>query len=80
MKLTWEQLEQDMGRLKLSERLSLVEDVWNSIASQNDALPCPNGNGVNSTDGMHRTRLGLTSFVKRMRSTMSYDRNFNDQP
>ena len=34
-----EQIKQEINRLELSEKLLLVEDIWDSIAASNSELP-----------------------------------------
>lgn len=36
-----EQIKEEISRLGLSEKLLLVEDVWDSIARNNDDIPLP---------------------------------------
>ena len=36
-----EQIKEKISRLGLSEKLLLVEDVWDSIARDNDDIPLP---------------------------------------
>ena len=36
-----EELKSEIRKLKLPERLLLVEEVWNEIASSNEELPLP---------------------------------------
>jgi len=36
-----EQLKQEINQLNLSEKIRLVEDVWNSIAENQENLPMP---------------------------------------
>jgi putative addiction module component (TIGR02574 family) len=36
-----EEIKAEISRLKLSEQLLLVEDIWDSIASSNSELPMP---------------------------------------
>lgn len=36
-----EQIKQEINRLELSEKLLLVEDIWDSIAASNSELPMP---------------------------------------
>lgn len=34
-----EEIKEHINRLKLSEKLLLIEDVWDSIAQENNELP-----------------------------------------
>lgn len=36
-----EEIKDEISRLELSEKLLLVEDIWDSIASSNAELPMP---------------------------------------
>jgi len=36
-----EEIKQEINRLKLTEKLILIEDVWDSIAQKNQELPMP---------------------------------------
>ncbi|TAJ93965.1 MAG: addiction module protein [Gammaproteobacteria bacterium] len=36
-----DQIKDEINRLELSERLLLVEDVWDAIAASNSELPMP---------------------------------------
>lgn len=36
-----EEIKDEINRLELSEKLLLVEDIWDSIASNNAELPMP---------------------------------------
>ena len=36
-----EQIKEEISRLGLSEKLLLVEDIWDSIARDNDDIPLP---------------------------------------
>lgn len=36
-----EQIKDEIGRLELSEKLLLVEDIWDSIAANNSEIPMP---------------------------------------
>jgi len=36
-----EQIKDEVGRLGLSEKLLLVEDIWDSIAISNSEIPMP---------------------------------------
>ena len=36
-----EQIKDEVGRLGLSEKLLLVEDIWDSIAASNSEIPMP---------------------------------------
>ena len=36
-----EEIKQEINRLELSEKLLLIEDVWDSIAQGNKELPMP---------------------------------------
>ena len=36
-----EQIKEQISRLGLSEKLLLVEDIWDSIAQDNDDIPLP---------------------------------------
>jgi len=36
-----EQIRSEINRLELSEKLLLVEDIWDSIAASNSELPMP---------------------------------------
>ena len=36
-----EEIKREIGKLNLSEKLLLIEDVWNSIAQSNSELPMP---------------------------------------
>ncbi len=36
-----DEIKQEIGKLNLSEKLLLVEDVWDSIAQSNSELPLP---------------------------------------
>ena len=36
-----EKIKQEINRLELSEKLLLIEDVWDSIAQSNKELPMP---------------------------------------
>ena len=36
-----EEIKQEIGKLNLSEKLLLIEDVWDSIAQSNGELPMP---------------------------------------
>jgi putative addiction module component (TIGR02574 family) len=36
-----EQIRDEINRLELSEKLLLVEDIWDSIAASNSELPLP---------------------------------------
>lgn len=36
-----EKIKEEIGRLELSEKLLLVEDIWDSIAASNSELPMP---------------------------------------
>ena len=36
-----EQIKDEVSRLELSEKLMLVEDIWDSIAASNVELPMP---------------------------------------
>jgi len=35
------ELAKEIDKLRLSEKLLLVEEIWDSIAKQNDSLPMP---------------------------------------
>lgn len=35
------ELAREVDKLRLSEKLLLVEEIWDSIAKQNDSLPMP---------------------------------------
>lgn len=39
--MTIDQLKSEIGKLDLADKLLLVEDVWDSIADDNEALPIP---------------------------------------
>lgn len=39
--MTIDQLKEEIGKLDLADRLLLVEDVWDSIADDNESLPMP---------------------------------------
>jgi len=36
-----DEIKQEIGKLDLSEKLLLIEDVWDSIAQNNSELPMP---------------------------------------
>ena len=36
-----EEIKREIGKLNLSEKLLLIEDVWDSIAQSNSELPMP---------------------------------------
>jgi len=36
-----EQIKDEINRLELSEKLLLVEDIWDSIATSNSEIPMP---------------------------------------
>ncbi len=36
-----EQIKDEVSRLRLSEKLLLVEDIWDSIAASNSDIPMP---------------------------------------
>ncbi len=36
-----EKIKQEINKLNLAEKLSLVEDIWDSIAHSNSELPMP---------------------------------------
>jgi putative addiction module component (TIGR02574 family) len=36
-----DEIKQEIGKLNLSEKLLLIEDVWDSIAQSNSELPMP---------------------------------------
>lgn len=36
-----EQIKDEISRLELSEKLILVEDIWDSIAASNSEIPMP---------------------------------------
>jgi putative addiction module component (TIGR02574 family) len=36
-----DEIKQEIGKLNLSEKLLLIEDVWDSIAQSNTELPLP---------------------------------------
>ncbi len=36
-----EQIKDEINRLELSEKLLLVEDIWDSIAASNSEIPMP---------------------------------------
>ena len=36
-----EQIQDEVSRLELSEKLLLVEDIWDSIAASNSEIPMP---------------------------------------
>lgn len=36
-----DQIKEEISRLELSEKLLLVEDVWDSIAASNSEIPMP---------------------------------------
>lgn len=36
-----EKIKQEINQLELSEKILLVEDIWDSIASSNSELPMP---------------------------------------
>ena len=39
--MTIDQLKTEIGKLDLADKLLLVEDVWDSIAIDNESLPMP---------------------------------------
>lgn len=39
--MTSEQIKGEISRLGLSEKLLLVEDIWDSIAASNSEIPMP---------------------------------------
>ncbi|MBL7648341.1 MAG: addiction module protein [Candidatus Hydrogenedentes bacterium] len=39
--MTIDQLKSEIGKIGLADRLLLVEDVWDSIADENESLPMP---------------------------------------
>lgn len=39
--MTIDQLKSEIGKLDLADKLLLVEDVWDSIADENESLPMP---------------------------------------
>ena len=39
--MTSEQIKDEISRLGLSEKLLLVEDIWDSIAASNSEIPMP---------------------------------------
>ena len=39
--MTIDQLKSEIGKLDLADKLLLVEDVWESIADENESLPMP---------------------------------------
>jgi putative addiction module component (TIGR02574 family) len=41
MNMRPDEIKQEIGKLNLSEKLLLIEDVWDSIAQSNSELPMP---------------------------------------
>ena len=62
--MTIDQLRNEIGKLDLADKLLLVEDVWDSIADDNETLPMPE---------WHRRELERRSDEYRMGTLELYD-------
>ncbi|MBX3176340.1 MAG: addiction module protein [Candidatus Hydrogenedentes bacterium] len=56
--MTIEQLKNEIGKLDLADKLLLVEDVWDSIAADNHALPMPEWHRSELERRLHAHRTG----------------------